>query len=277
MNGQPLLAFLGEFIAYPWRRLLARREPAPSIPDALWEEARAALPFFDWLDEDEWQRLRHLAGRFLHAKEFTAIGGLELSDAMLLGIAVQASLPVLNLGLERYQGWLGIVVYPDEFVINRQLIDEDGVAHEYREIAAGEASFDGPLLVSWEDVRQSEAGYSVVIHEIAHKLDMANGAADGFPPLAAGMSASAWEAALRAAYEDFSARVADGAASAIDPYAAENPGEFFAVLCETFFTAPHHLYAEYPAAYAQLCGFFRLDPLDNRRSNEQTTKIMERA
>ena len=40
---------------------------------------------------------------------------------------------------------------------------------------------------------------------------------------------------MRDAYADFCTRVDDSEETAIDPYAAENPGEFFAVLSEVFF------------------------------------------
>ncbi len=45
-----------------------------------------------------------------------------------------------------------------------------------------------------------------------------------------------------------------------DPYAAENPGEFFAVMSEAFFETPQELLAEYPALYAHFSAFYRQDP-----------------
>lgn len=241
-------------------RLFGKRPPA-EIPDSLWQEAVTRLAFLDWLAADERQRLRALVARFLEEKEFTATGGLELDDRMRLSIAIQGCLPILNLGLDWYAGWVGIVVYPAEFVIPRSIMDDDGVVHEYDEVASGEAWGGGPLLISWEDVEMAGEGYNVVIHEFAHKLDMLNGDADGMPPLHAGMSHAAWEAALFDAYDDFCNRVDAGEDTAIDPYAAESPGEFFAVIAETFFEEPGLLRAEYPALYAQVAVFFRLDPL----------------
>ena len=47
----------------------------------------------------------------------------------------------------------------------------------------------------------------------------------------------------------------------IDPYAAENPAEFFAVTSEYFFSAPDLLVGTYPQVYAQLSRFYRQDPL----------------
>ncbi|HEX5804352.1 MAG TPA: M90 family metallopeptidase [Azospira sp.] len=245
-------------------RLFGRRA-ADGIPDALWQESLAQLPFIDWLDDGERQELRALVTRFLDEKEFTATGGLALDDRMRLSIAIQGCLPILKLGLDWYAGWVGIVVYPAEFVIPRSVVDEDGVVHEYDEVAAGEAWGGGPLLISWQDVAMAGDGYNVVIHEFAHKLDMQNGDADGLPPLHPGMSRRTWEETLLAAYDDFCACVdaaeAAGEETAIDPYAAENPGEFFAVLSETFFEEPQLLQAEYPAVYGQFVAFYRQDPL----------------
>jgi Mlc titration factor MtfA (ptsG expression regulator) len=100
----------------------------------------------------------------------------------------------------------------------------------------------------------------VVIHEFAHKLDMLNGAADGFPPLHRGMAATVWSTVFSEAYRDFRSKVEAGTDSDIDPYAAENPGEFFAVLSETFFERPMLLGEAYPSVYGQLAAFYRQNP-----------------
>jgi Mlc titration factor MtfA (ptsG expression regulator) len=46
----------------------------------------------------------------------------------------------------------------------------------------------------------------------------------------------------------------------LDPYAAEAPAEFFAVMSEAFFEAPDLLLREYPAVYQQLREFLGQDP-----------------
>ena len=248
------------------------REKSHAIPDELWQETLDRLPFLTRLSDEECIRLRTLAETFLTEKEFTAVGGLQLTDAMCVSIAVQGCLPVLNLGLHCYRDWVGIVVYPDEFVIPRTVEDEFGVVHEYDDIASGEAWEGGPLIISWHDVQLAGEGYNVVIHEFAHKLDMRNGEADGIPPLPAGLSGPEWEMTLTAAYEDFCAKVdvldaapeslADEIADSLplDPYAAENPGEFFAVASESFFETPDSLATHYPALYMLFKRYFRQDP-----------------
>ena len=240
------------------------RQPA-TLPDALWRDTVNALPFIARLDEDAKRRLRALSEEFLAQKEFTSAGGLELTDAMCVSIAAQGCLPILNLGLECYRGWVGIVVYPDEFVIPRTTEDEFGSVHEYDEGAAGEAWEGGPLLISWRDAQMAGAGYNVVIHEFAHKLDMLDGEVNGIPALPPDMSRREWEKTLLAAYEDFCRLVdeaaADGEETLLDPYAAEHPGEFFAVMSETFFETPEVLDEEYPALYESFVRYYRQDPL----------------
>ena len=116
------------------------------------------------------------------------------------------------------------------------------------------------MILSWADAERSGDGYNVVIHEFAHKLDMLNGDANGFPPLHADMDRARWSATFGAAYEEFCARVERREETAIDPYAAENPAEFFAVLSEAFFETPDAVRSEYPAVYGELAAFYRQDP-----------------
>jgi Mlc titration factor MtfA (ptsG expression regulator) len=247
------------------------------LSDRMWQRACGALPFLDGLDADDLARLRGLAVLFLDAKQMAGAGGLELDDDIRLSIAIQACLPILNLGLEYYAGWVGIVVYPGEFVVPRSQYDEDGIVHEYDETIAGEAWEAGPVILSWEDVEigagETDTGYNVVIHEFAHKLDMLNGDVDGVPPLHKGMNRKAWQKALGAAYDDFCREVDacgdnDDALDelVIDPYAAEHPSEFFAVLSEAFFVIPRVVKREYPGVYQQFVQFYRQDPASRVKS-----------
>ena len=95
-----------------------------TIPDVLWAPTIAALPFLANLAVDEQKRLKTLVEDFLAEKEFSTAGGLELSDEICVSIAAQGCLPILELGLAAYRGWVGIVVYPDEFVVTRRIEDD---------------------------------------------------------------------------------------------------------------------------------------------------------
>ena len=236
------------------------RSRPTTIPDALWAKTLAALPFIERLAVDEKKSLKLLAEQFLAEKEFSTGGGLQLTDEICVSIAAQGCLPILKLGIAAYREWVGIVVYPNEFVVPRLIEDENGVVHEFDDVLSGEAWEGGPLVVSWRDVQMAGDGYNVVIHEFAHKLDMLNGEADGMPALHSGMSEAEWAETFFAAYDDFCQRVDGGEETIIDPYASEDPAEFFAVLSETFFELPDVVNGEYPALYALLKRNYRQDP-----------------
>ncbi|ODU00996.1 M90 family metallopeptidase [Thiobacillus sp. 65-1402] len=247
-----------------WRRNRILRHHL--VPFAAFRTAVERLPILRGLTSDELAQLREAASLFIHDKTFSAAGGAEVDAAMQLNIAVQACLLTLKLDEDSYRGWNEIILYPDEFLRPRVEMDEAGVVHHTRDILAGESWHGGPLVLSLADVEASGRGdgFNVVLHEFAHKLDMLNGDANGFPPLHRGMDSASWARDFSAAYADLSARVDAGKDTAIDPYATANPAEFFAVLSEVFFETPHVLDTEYPAIYRQLQQFYRQHPL--RRS-----------
>jgi len=241
-------------------KVLARR----AIPDPLWQLTLARLPFLAQRSDADLAELRRLASLFLDQKEFTGADGLVVDDAMAVCIAVQAVLPVLRVGLAPYDGFVGIVVHPDEVVAQREVMDDDGVVHAYDEVLAGEAMEGGPVMLSWRDVADAgetaASGYNVVIHEFAHVLDMGDGAADGVPPLPSAQARRDWLAVLMPAYDRHGEQVVCGYDTLLDPYGAQGPEEFFAVASETFFVNPKELRAEHPDLYGLLARYFRQDP-----------------
>lgn len=246
-----------------WRR--ARAASRSHVSESQWRQAESALAFLEWLPAADRARLRELALQFLAEKQMTGARGFELTDAVRLGIALQACLPILNLGLRYYEGWVGIVVYPGDFIIPRRVTDEHGIVHEYDEAALGEAWEGGPVLVSWDDRPGAHDGVNVVLHEFAHKLDMANGATDGMPPLHPGMDRKEWARAFEEAYAGFCRFLDAGGEPWLDPYASENPAEFFAVVSEAFFETPLLVREDMPGVYEQLRRFYRQDPARGER------------
>jgi len=232
-----------------WRR--KRVLDKHRIDDALWHQATAGLEFIP-----NNPKLKQLALLFLAEKQFSGAHGMEVTDAMRVSIAAQACLPVLELGLDWYAGFTGIVVYPGDFRVRRAETDEHGVVHEWDDELAGEAMPGGPVVISWDAAAHDEE-INVVIHEFAHKLDMLNGAADGLPPLHPGMDRAAWNAAFKQAYEGFCDALERGKDTWLDPYAAEHPSEFFAVVSEAFFTDPGETRRRYPDVHDQLRLFYR--------------------
>jgi hypothetical protein len=249
-----------------WRRerTLERRP----IPDELWALTLARFPFLGRRPPDDAQRLRELATLFLAEKEFTGAHGLEVTDAMAVAIAAQACLPILALGLGRYDSFVGIVVQPDAVVARRSREDEDGVVHDWDEELVGEAMAGGPVMVSWSEVESAaetaEEGFNVVVHEFAHVVDLASGLTAGIDGATDRTRRGAWLLALEAEYQAFADRTEahpegdDG--SLLDPYGATELTEFFAVASETFFVLPEALRDEEPVLYGLLAEFWQQDP-----------------
>jgi MtfA peptidase len=242
------------------KRILAKA----AIPEPLWREALEALPFLAIYTEAELARLRQHVVLFLSAKSIVAARGFEVTPLMRTMIAIQANVLTLNLGPHYYDGWENVIVYADEFVTGLEYEDEAGVVHRRDEPLAGEALPGGPVILSWPDVEASadwsSAGMNLVIHEFAHKIDMRSGEANGCPPLHPDLPRRTWQKTMADAYEHFLGRVQKGEETEIDPYAAESPAEFFAVLSEVFFAEPTLLQAEYPSVYRLFARFYRQDP-----------------
>ena len=243
-----------------WRR--ARIVRRTDFNESAWLETVNRYSFIRAMTEAERARLKEWVILFLHQKAIHGAGGLAVRDEIRFAIAAQACILILNLDLDYYRGWQEVIVYPDEFVAEYEHMDDDGVMHQVREPMAGESWLQGPVILSWADAAAPDqaAGYNVIIHEFAHKLDMLNGDANGFPPLHAGMSRDAWSGSFASAYADFCRRVEAGEQTTIDPYAADDPAEFFAVTSEAFFEIPRTLRTSYPEVYRQLALFFRQDP-----------------
>jgi len=244
-----------------WRRTRTlERRP---IPDGLWQATLDRFPFLVHRSADDVGRLRELATLFLTRKEFSGAAGLQVTDEMAVAIAAQACVPILHLGLDCYDGFIGIVVHPDVVMARRETVDEAGVVHRYTEELSGEAMEGGPLMLSWRDVADGGAsatwGYNVVIHEFVHVLDMHAGRV-GMP--SRGLDAD-WSRRLAAEYDRFTERVDAGEETLVDPYGAEAIEEFFAVSAEVFFVAPRELRAEEPTLYDLLAAFFRQHPADS--------------
>jgi Mlc titration factor MtfA (ptsG expression regulator) len=250
------------------RRWRAAREAAAvarrPVPDALWRRTLKRFPFLPRGDAQGEAELRRLTSLFLDRKEFTGAHGLVVTDDIAVAVAAQACLPVLALGLEPYESFVGIVIHPAQARVRRSVPDEDGVVHEYEEVLSGEAVQGGPVMLSWRDVRsagpKAALAYNLVVHEFAHVLDMADGLPDGVPVLPTSIARAAWVQTLGRAYEAFCERVEADEPTSLDPYGAQAPDEFFAVASEAFFVAPAAMRDEHPELYEMLGRYYCQDP-----------------
>jgi Mlc titration factor MtfA (ptsG expression regulator) len=129
-----------------WRRKRVLQKHR--MDDALWRKVTGKLGFLERLSPAESEKLKTLVILFLAEKEFSGARGLSITEDVRVSIAAQACLPILELGLDWYAGWTGIVLYPGDFRVRRSELDEDGVLHEWDDELAGEAMPGGPVVLS---------------------------------------------------------------------------------------------------------------------------------
>jgi Mlc titration factor MtfA (ptsG expression regulator) len=232
------------------------------LPDG-WEAIVArSVALWHLLDPDERERLADRLERIVLGKRWEAARGFTLTGEMRVVIAAQAALLILGLDVDAYRDVQSIIVHPTTVVFRGArpgpaaglMTDEPlsiiGQAHGRR----------GPVIIAWDaaraGARHPERGHDVVLHEFAHKLDMLDDLIDGTPPLPDRAARQRWIEVCTAEYRLLRS---GGGGHLLSSYAAVNPGEFFAVVTEVFFTRPLELRAEKPALYEVLADFYRQD------------------
>lgn len=232
-----------------------------------WESAIAHWPVMQRYQGAEREALKDLTFRFLVRKSFSSGGEFHFTDEMCLRIATMACVPILNLGLDWYEHWCEIIIYQGDFVPNRPYRSADGVVHTKGPGLSGEAWLRGPVILSWESVCESGAharkhkASNVVIHELAHKLDMLRDGANGAPPMHSEMRSGEWHDIFTATWNRLKRDFQHHKSLPIDDYALTSPAEFFAVCSESFFEDPHNMKKHLPEVYRVLCQFYRQQPV----------------
>lgn len=248
-----------------------RRE---GIATSIWRKLETEMPLLARYNRQQKILLRILASRILQKKRITAVRGFTLSEHMRATIATQVAIMIFglvnaeeDLSFDWIDNWYEIIVYPNAYRSHKNPIVPIqggilGVEIHTDMIEAGKTSYQGPVIINWNDDAphplRSHAN-QVLLHELAHKMDMLNGDINGYPPLHLNMKAKDWYEAFEAAYEKLNHQLEKRQKPAINAYAATNPAEFFAVCTEYFFEAPEHLHKVFPAVYRQMSLFFNQD------------------
>ncbi len=200
---------------------------------------------------------------FLAEKTFYGCGGQTVTQTMRLIIAAQACLLLLNRATDYFPGLQAILVYPSAFIAPHESRDGAGVHTLHEEILSGESWHLGKVVLAWDEVFENAkegSDRNVVLHEFAHQLDEEDGGADGAPVLESASDYEAWSRIFNEEFQALRDREDAVRPEVIDPYAGENPAEFFAVATETFFTEPVGLREQHPKLYEALERYYRVDP-----------------
>lgn len=221
------------------------------------------------LHENVWQ-YRHLAlpaRDKLHAtikimaaeKHWEGCRGLDVDDEMRVTIAGHASLMLLGTSDYYFDDVRSILIFPAAFEreISNGLVSDS-------ETRAGEAWQGGPIVLSWRDVQQDNAGngYNIVVHEFAHHLDGIDGEMGGTPIFEEESDQRAWAEVMAVEYRELCDAASQGRWTVLRHYGAKNQAEFFAVASESFFESPERLKAAHAELFELLLRFYRVDPLE---------------
>jgi len=243
------------------RRARLRAQPFPADWIALIEQY---VPCYRLLSPDEQKELQGDIAVFLDEKRFEGCGGLEITDTIRVTIAAQACLLLLHRDHDDYPGLRSILVYPHHYFAPTRQAGPGGTVVSAEQARLGESWPRGAVVLAWDAVqggaRDPHDGRNLVLHEFAHQLDQENYRADGVPLLPRTSMFVPWARILGREYETLVAEVNQESRTDIDPYAATNPAEFFAVVTEYFFERPVELEAAHPELYDALRQFYQQDP-----------------
>lgn len=261
------LAIAGWFIiGEAWwrrrRRLALARQPFPQQWQQ-WLLARTSI--YARVPAELREQLHGLIRIFVGEKIFVGCNGLEVTEEMRVVIAAYACLLVVNRrDVPRshfYDDLFSILVYPTPFIVPHTHRDGHGVVTEGHRVLSGQAWDSRRIIVSWQDIEDGLAsGHNVVLHEFAHYLDMEDETMDGAPGLGSARAYQEWSTVFWSEYDALRANLRAGQPTFLDPYAASEPAEFFAVVTEAFFEKPQEFQAQHAGLYQQLRRYYRVDP-----------------
>jgi Mlc titration factor MtfA (ptsG expression regulator) len=258
-------------VLFPWSRERHRRELlATSFPEAWRSLLFANVAFYGHLTPAERSKLEDNLRILIAEKNWEGLSGLAITDEIQVTIAAQACLLTLARERSDYYHVGSILVYPTAYVIpsvnvQGRIVTETVVPVE------GEAALSGHVVLSWHDAlaggRGLTDGRNVVFHEFAHQLDMEAGTADGVPPLDTQAQVENWSQVFSAEFQALTTALAHGHPTFLNPYAATNAAEFFAVATEYFFERGAAMQHHHPELYDALRGFYHQDPATSLNSH----------
>jgi len=229
-----------------------------------WDIIINKVPLCDKMPTELRPALEGKINVFLDQVEFIGCNGQEITEAMQLSIAAQASLMVVNTDMW-YDTLQTVLVYPHSFK-SQQTVRNGYVETTETINRIGESWARGPVILSWAHSKQGAIndvdGNNVVLHEFAHQLDALSSYTDCAPILHKDHDFDDWERVFTKAYNSLVRDSDAGRPSFLDQYGATAPAELFAVAVEAFFEKPRQMRDHEPDIYDQLSQFFRLDPVN---------------
>jgi Mlc titration factor MtfA (ptsG expression regulator) len=202
------------------------------------------VAFYQRLNEEDQQMFRERVQHFLNTVRITAVRDASLTLIDKLYIASSAIIPIFAFADWSYNNLDEVLVYPGVFTTEFDMEDEE------RNVAGmvGNGAMNRMMILSLPSLRagfEQHATGNTAIHEFVHLLDKADGATDGVPEYMIPKSLVApWIKHMHRTINEIRNNQSD-----INPYAATNEAEFFAVISEYFFQKPLFLKEHHPELF----------------------------
>jgi Mlc titration factor MtfA (ptsG expression regulator) len=247
------VAFLLLFaFVYLYRKSRSRSQPVIPI-NATKKILEDMVPFYRKLPAADKISFEERVNDFLAHTGINGIGTeVTTEDRILIGAS--AIIPIFAFPDWSYRNIQEVLVYKETFNKDFSQTEED------RNILGmvGDGAMNNTMILSQQALRSgfgSNDGHNTAIHEFAHLLDKADGSVDGIPEYLMDKQQTApWLRHIR--QEIANIRNHDNDAD-INPYAATNEAEFFAVITEYFFEKPQQLQEHHPKLYQELEAIFK--------------------
>ncbi len=230
------------------------------------EYLEQSLPMYSLIPDDLKLKVHGKISQFIGSTYFKACNGLELTDEMIVSVAGQACMLIVNHDGEPYPNLKRVYLYPTTFKSVQQQRDSMGIVTQGEVSRLGESWGNGTVILAWDAVKHGARnmfdGQNVTFHEFAHQLDQENTVGSGLPYLHEEQAFAVWASVLSEKYEQLLNRVERGKKTVMDQYGATNMAEFFAVATETFFEKPKQMKKKHPKLYRELKGYYKLNPIE---------------
>lgn len=235
-----------------------RKKSIKAIPvvaeDTMHQQLVGKVKFYQQLDATQQEEFRNRVSHFLATTTITPVGGVQITSLDKLYVASSAIIPIFSFKDWTYNNLNEVLIYPQYFSK-----DFDAENEEKNVMGmVGDGAMHRMMILSLPALRagfEQPGSGNTGIHEFVHLLDKADGATDGVPEymLPQDMTGPWLKYAHRAIAEIKNRR------SEINPYAATNDAEFFAVISEYFFQKPHLLEEHHPELFAMLEQIYRVE------------------
>ncbi len=253
---------------FSWFRKRRRRKLlAEPFPDDWQAVIKRNVNHVAQLDEAEQAVLRDIVRILVHEKTWIGVGDLTVTDEMKVTVAAQAALLLLRLEHDYFPQTSEIILHPTDYRALHERHRANGIVDGPPQVL-GQAYYRGPVLLSWASAlaggRNEDDGRNLVLHEFAHKLDMADDLSDGTPQLQRREQYKHWIAVMSREFNELRDKTERRKATLLDKYGSTNEAEFFACAVECFFEKPKQLRENHPDLYDVLKEYFHQDPAQRR-------------